>query len=141
MKQVAGRIKLELAQYREMEAFSQFASDLDASTQRLLNRGVRLTELLKQDQNAPLKIEEQSAVIFAGVRGYLDSVPVNKVRQYEKELLQELRTTSFDILQTIAKDKEVSKGTEGKLTALLDRFTRGFEETHGSVATSNSKAA
>lgn len=130
MKQVAGRIKLELAQYREMEAFSQFASDLDASTQRLLNRGVRLTELLKQDQNAPLKVEEQSAVIFAGVRGYLDGIPTNKIRQYEKELLQELRTTSFDILQSIAKDKEVAKGTEGKLTALLDRFTRAFEQTH-----------
>src|SRR3546814_10969457 len=91
MKQVAGTIKLELAQVREMEAFSQFASDLDAATQRLLARGSRLTELLKQSQYSPLAVEEQVAVIFAGVRGYLDKVPVNQVTAFEAQLLAKLR--------------------------------------------------
>jgi F-type H+-transporting ATPase subunit alpha len=91
MKQVAGSIKLELAQYREMEAFAQFASDLDASTQRLLARGVRLTELLKQAQYRPMPVEEQVVAIYAGVRGYLDKLPVNKVTEFEERLLSEVR--------------------------------------------------
>src|SRR5690606_7569684 len=89
MKQVAGKIKLELAQYREMEAFSQFASDLDAATQRLLARGARLTELLKQDQYSPMPVEEQVVSIFAGVNGYLDKIPVNKITEFERRYLDE----------------------------------------------------
>jgi len=126
MKQVAGRVKLELAQFREMEAFSQFASDLDASTQRLLARGARLTELLKQGQYSPLKVEEQVVVIFAGTRGYLDSVAIKDVTRYEQELLKQLHTAGSDILSAIANEREISKGTEGKLTTFLDRFTKAF---------------
>ena len=96
MKQVAGTIKGELAQYREMAAFAQFGSDLDAATQRLLNRGARLTELLKQPQFSPLKVEEQVAVIFAGVNGYLDKLPVNKVGEFEQGFLALLRTEHED---------------------------------------------
>ena len=95
MKKVAGRIKGELAQYREMAAFAQFGSDLDATTQRLLNRGSRLTELLKQPQFSPLKMEEQVCVIYAGVNGYLDPLPVNRVRAFEDGLLALLRTISM----------------------------------------------
>ena len=98
MKQVAGSIKGELAQYREMAAFAQFGSDLDASTQKLLNRGARLTELLKQPQFSPLGFEEQTAVIFAGTQGYLDAVPTNRVTEYEAELLSFLRTQHADPL-------------------------------------------
>lgn len=126
MKQVAGRVKLELAQFRELEAFSQFASDLDPASQRLLARGARLTELLKQPQYSPLKTEEQVAVIFAGVRGYLDAVELKDVTRYEAELLKQLRGAGADILQAIQSDREVSKGTEGKLVAFLERFTKGF---------------
>src|SRR5438132_6531326 len=106
MKQVAGSIKLELAQYREMAAFAQFGSDLDAATQRLLNRGARLTELLKQPQYTPLKTEEQVAVIFAGVNGYLDPLPVNKVREFEDSLLRHIREGHADILDAIRNEKQ-----------------------------------
>src|SRR5258705_5572919 len=98
MKQVAGSIKLELAQYREMAAFAQFGSDLDAATQRLLNRGARLTELLKQPQFSPLRIEEQVASIFAGVNGYLDKLPVAKVGEFERGFLALLRSQHADVL-------------------------------------------
>src|SRR6185437_3001278 len=98
---VAGKIKGELAQYREMAAFAQFGSDLDASTQRLLNRGSRLTELLKQPQFSPLKMEEQVAVIWAGTNGYLDALPLNKVRAFEDGLLSLLRGKNVEILNTI----------------------------------------
>jgi F-type H+-transporting ATPase subunit alpha len=126
MKQVAGRIKLELAQYREMEAFSQFASDLDAATRRLLARGARLTELLKQDQYSPLPVEEQVAVIFAGVRGYLDPVPVQKVTEFENKLREELKANGQDILETIRTEKEVSEATEEKLKAFIEKFSKTF---------------
>ncbi len=126
MKQVAGTIKLELAQYREMEAFSQFASDLDAVTRRLLARGARLTELLKQDQYQPLAVEEQVAVIFAGVRGHLDRVEVGQVTAFERAYLSELRAKGGDILTAIREEAELSEETEAKLTEFLDGFVQSF---------------
>ncbi|MDD5586352.1 MAG: F0F1 ATP synthase subunit alpha [Alphaproteobacteria bacterium] len=126
MKQVAGSIKLDLAQFREMEAFSQFASDLDASTQKLLNRGRRLTELLKQPQYAPLPVEEQVAVIYSGVKGYLDKVSVDDVGRYETGLLAELRGNGTAILAAIRKDKQISPDTEEKLKAFMETYTAAF---------------
>ncbi len=126
MKQVAGTIKGELAQYREMAAFAQFGSDLDASTQRLLNRGARLTELLKQPQFSPLKTEEQVTVIFAGVNGYLDSLDVTDVGRFETELLRHVRDKHGDLLDTIRKEKEVSEKTTGKLKTVLNTFAKAF---------------
>ena len=126
MKQVAGRIKLELAQYREMAAFSQFASDLDASTQRLLARGARLTELLKQPQFSPVPIEEQVVVIFAGTRGYLDRVDVANVGRFETGMLAEMRARHPEILEAIRNEREISAETEKALTEFLDAFARTF---------------
>ncbi|MEQ9814497.1 MAG: F0F1 ATP synthase subunit alpha [Azospirillaceae bacterium] len=126
MKQVAGTIKLELAQYREMEAFAQFASDLDAATQRLLARGARLTELLKQPQYAPLAVEEQVAIIFAGVRGHLDKVPVGAVTKFEQGLLTELRSKGTDILATIRDEKQLSSETEEKLNTFIADYAKVF---------------
>jgi len=126
MKQVAGTIKLELAQYREMEAFSQFASDLDQTTQRLLARGARLTELLKQDQYAPLPIEEQVVAIFAGVRGHLDGIEVNAVGRFEQALLEHFRVEHADVLATIRDKGELSDETEQKLTEILEAFLKNF---------------
>ncbi len=126
MKQVAGSIKGELAQYREMAAFAQFGSDLDAATQRLLNRGARLTELLKQPQFSPLKTEEQVAVIFAGVNGYLDSLPVSKVHSFEVELLSLLRAKHADILKDIATEKSLSDDIRERLKTALDEFKKTF---------------
>jgi F-type H+/Na+-transporting ATPase subunit alpha len=125
MKQVAGSIKGELAQYREMAAFAQFGSDLDASTQRLLNRGARLTELLKQPQFAPLKTEEQVAVIFAGVNGYLDKLAVTDVGKFEQGLLSNLRAEGT-ILEVIRNEKAISDDTKGKLKAAIDSFIKSF---------------
>ncbi len=127
MKQVAGKIKLELAQYREMAAFAQFSSDLDASTQQLLARGARLTELLKQPQYAPYPVEEQVAVIFAGTRGYLDKIDVGKVGAFERGLLSELKA-SGGILDSIRSDKQITKDVEAKLIAFLDDFTKRFSQ-------------
>ncbi|WP_343717347.1 F0F1 ATP synthase subunit alpha [Inquilinus sp.] len=126
MKQVAGRIKLELAQYREMEAFAQFASDLDASTQKLLARGARLTELLKQPQFSPLPVEEQVASIFAGVRGHLDSVPTNRVQDFEKGLLESLRDDGKAILEDIRNEKQISPANEEKLTSFIVNYAKTF---------------
>ena len=126
MKQVAGSIKGELAQYREMAAFAQFGSDLDAATQRLLNRGARLTELLKQPQFSPLKTEEQVAVIFAGVNGYLDKVAVNQVGKFEQGLLSYLRSEGKAILDAIRTEKAISDDTKGKLKAALESFAKNF---------------
>ncbi|MGQ3675250.1 F0F1 ATP synthase subunit alpha [Xanthobacter sp. TB0139] len=126
MKQVAGKIKGELAQYRELAAFAQFGSDLDASTQKLLNRGARLTELLKQAQFSPLKVEEQVAVIFAGINGYLDPLPVNKVGEFEQGLLLALRSQHQDILDAIRTSKELSKETAEKLTKVINTFSKSF---------------
>ncbi len=126
MKQVAGKIKGELAQYREMAAFAQFGSDLDAATQKMLARGARLTELLKQPQFSPLQMEEQVAVIFAGTRGYLDSIPVSAVGKFEQDLLRLLRTDGADILADVRTKKALSEETEKKLVAFLDKFAKGF---------------
>jgi F-type H+-transporting ATPase subunit alpha len=126
MKQVAGKIKGELAQYREMAAFAQFGSDLDAATQRLLNRGARLTELLKQGQFSPLKIEEQVVVIYAGVNGYLDGLPVGNVGRYEQELLRNIRSSHVGILDAIRSEKQISGDTEEKLKAAVESFTKAF---------------
>ena len=126
MKQVAGKIKLDLAQYREMAAFAQFASDLDASTQKLLARGARLTELLKQPQYAPMTIEDQVAVIFAGTRGYLDGIAVDRIGAFEKRLLADLKATAPAILDAIRSDREIKKPTEDQLIAFLDAFTKNF---------------
>jgi F-type H+/Na+-transporting ATPase subunit alpha len=126
MKQVAGRIKLELAQYREMAAFAQFASDLDASTQRLLARGARLTELLKQGQYQPMPVEEQVVSIFAGVRGYLDGVTVEQINHFETSLLAEVRSRHADVLEAIRSSGEISPETEKKLQGILDTFLKSF---------------
>lgn len=126
MKQVAGTIKLELAQYREMEAFAQFASDLDASTQRLLARGARLTLLLKQPQYRPMPVEEQVVVIYAGTRGYLDTVDMGKVEEYESRLLEQMRASSPDILESIRSEKKIEEKNEEKLKAFLADFTKNF---------------
>jgi F-type H+-transporting ATPase subunit alpha len=126
MKQVAGRIKLELAQYREMAAFSQFASDLDASTQQLLARGSRLTELLKQPQFKPVPVEEQVVAIFAGVRGYLDRIDVGRVGAFESLMLSELKSREPAILETIRTDLEIKPDTEKQLTAFMDNFAKSF---------------
>ncbi len=126
MKQVAGTIKLELAQYREMAAFAQFASDLDASTQRLLARGARLTELLKQPQYMPLPVEEQVAVIFAGVKGYTDKIATGDITRFERQYLDTIRDKGKDILATIKSEKAISDETDGKLKAFLDDFVKTF---------------
>jgi len=126
MKQVAGRIKLELAQYREMAAFSQFASDLDAATQRLLSRGARLTELLKQPQFSPVPVEEQVVVIFAGTRGYLDRVDIANVTRFEHRMLSELRSRHPEVLEAIRTRGEITDDTEKSLAAFLDEFARTF---------------
>ncbi|HEY5299705.1 MAG TPA: F0F1 ATP synthase subunit alpha, partial [Acetobacteraceae bacterium] len=126
MKQVAGRIKLELAQYREMAAFSQFASDLDASTQALLARGSRLTELLKQPQYQPVPIEEQVVVLFAGVRGYLDKVEVARIGAFEAQYVTELKAREPGVLDAIRTDLEIKPETEKKLAGFLEAFTKAF---------------
>ena len=126
MKQVAGTIKLDLAQYREMAAFAQFASDMDASTRQLLSRGERLTELLKQAQYSPMEVEEQVAVIFAGVKGYLDKIPTQKIGEFEKSLLQKLNTKGSKILDSIRKDKSISDETDQALKDVLDQLVKNF---------------
>ena len=126
MKKVAGRIKGELAQYREMAAFAQFGSDLDATTQRLLNRGSRLTELLKQPQFSPLKMEEQVCVIYAGVNGYLDPLPVNRVRAFEDGLLGTLRSQHADILSAVRETRDLDDANAGKLKAAVESYSKTF---------------
>ncbi|KAG0415613.1 hypothetical protein HPB47_007229 [Ixodes persulcatus] len=127
MKQVAGSMKLELAQYREVAAFAQFGSDLDASTQQLLNRGVRLTELLKQGQYSPMAIEDQVAVIYTGVRGYLDKLDPSQVNRFEQEFLQHIRTSHKDTLATISKEGHISEATEAKLKSIVTSFMASFQ--------------
>ena len=126
MKQVASTIKLDLAQYREMAAFAQFASDMDASTRQLLSRGERLTELLKQPQYSPMDVEEQVAVIFAGVKGYLDQIPTQKIGAFEQSLIQKLNANGSNILESIRKDKSISDDTEKALTDTLDELVKNF---------------
>ncbi|HEX4078001.1 MAG TPA: F0F1 ATP synthase subunit alpha [Rhizomicrobium sp.] len=126
MKQVAGSIKLELAQYREMAAFAQFGSDLDAATQRLLNRGARLTELLKQPQFSPIPVEEQVISIYSGVKGYLDKLAVADVQRFEGELLRMMRARHRDLLDSIRSQKQITPDTEARLKSILDEFVKSF---------------
>ena len=126
MKQVAGKIKGELAQYREMAAFAQFGSDLDASTQQLLRRGERLTELLKQAQFSPLKVEEQVVVIYAGVNGYLDALDVSQVSAFEQGLLEKVHGSHSEILDAVRAEKELSKTTEAALKKVVDEYAASF---------------
>lgn len=126
MKQVAGSMKLELAQYREVAAFAQFGSDLDAATQQLLNRGVRLTELLKQGQYVPMAIEEQVAVIYCGVRGYLDKMDPGKITAFEREFLAHVKTNEKALLSQIATDGKISDETEAKLKNVVTSFMSTF---------------
>jgi len=126
MKQVAGPIKGELAQYREMAAFAQFGSDLDAATQQMLNRGARLTELLKQGQFSPLKVEEQVVVIYTGVNGYLDKIDVKDVARFEEDFLRFIREEHGDLLETIRTEKALSDATNEKLKSISDSFSKSF---------------
>jgi F-type H+-transporting ATPase subunit alpha len=126
MKQVAGKIKLELAQYREMAAFAQFASDLDASTQKLLARGARLTELLKQPQYAPMPVEEQVVSIFAGVNGFLDSIDVKNVGKFEAQFMALVKAKHADLIDAVRKDREIKPETDKKLREVLGAFVKNF---------------
>ena len=126
MKQVAGTIKLDLAQYREMAAFAQFASDLDASTRQLLARGERLTELLKQPQYSPLSVEEQVCVIYSGVKGYLDKISINQIGDFEKALLQTLNSKGSSIITSITKDKALTEKSEKDLQKIIEDLVSSF---------------
>ena len=127
MKSVAGPVKLELAQYREMAAFAQFGSDLDASTQQLLNRGARLTELMKQPQYSPLTNAEIVIVIYAGTKGYLDSIPVKDVTKWEQGLIQFLRNQKADLLEDMTKnDRKVAGELENAIKAALDGYAKTY---------------
>ncbi|MDE2356513.1 MAG: F0F1 ATP synthase subunit alpha, partial [Alphaproteobacteria bacterium] len=126
MKTAVGPLKGELAQYREMAAFAKFGSDLDISTQRLLARGERLTELLKQPQYAPLQAEEQVCVLYAGTRGYLDRIPTSKVQDFQAELLSRLRGGVGGILETVRTTQALSADTEAKLNELLEAVASSF---------------
>jgi F-type H+-transporting ATPase subunit alpha len=126
MKQVAGSMKLELAQYREVAAFAQFGSDLDAATQQLLSRGVRLTELLKQGQYVPMAIEEQVAVVYTGVRGYLDKMDPAKIEKFEKAFLSHMKTSHTDILKSIATEGKITDATDAKLKKVVTDFMASF---------------
>ena len=134
MKQVAGSIKLELAQYREMEAFAQFASDLDPATQKLLARGARLTQLLKQPQYSPLSMEEQVLVIYAGTNGYLDNIPTNEVSAYEQALLDDVRLNGKDLLGKIAKNKKLDDDLKSEMNVYLEAFTKNYAGSAGAKA-------
>jgi len=124
MKKVAGSIKLELAQYREMAAFAQFGSDLDASTQKLLNRGSKLTELLKQNQYSPLTVGEQVISVFAGVRGYLDDVELNQIKSFERDILEKIKNEKNDILSTIQTTGKLAKDIEDSLIQIIEEYKK-----------------
>ncbi|KAJ2508284.1 Alpha subunit of the F1 sector of mitochondrial F1F0 ATP synthase, partial [Coemansia sp. RSA 2049] len=126
MKQVAGSLKLFLAQYREVAAFAQFGSDLDASTQFLLNRGARLTEMLKQPQYSPLAVEDQVVIIFAGVNGFLDKVPTARIVEFEQKFLPFVRSNHSDILKSISSQGKIDEATEKKLREITTEFTKSF---------------
>ena len=124
MKKVAGSIKLELAQYREMAAFAQFGSDLDAATQKLLNRGAKLTELLKQNQYSPLTVAEQVVSVFTGVRGYLDDVELFKIKEFETEILEKIKNEKNDILSTIQATGKLEKEIEDSLIQIIEDYKK-----------------
>ena len=124
MKKVAGSIKLELAQYREMAAFAQFGSDLDASTQRLLNRGSKLTELLKQNQYSPMSVAQQVIAVFSGVRGYLDNIELNEIQNIEKKIYEKVKSLSPEIIESINNTGKLDEETEKKLVSLIEKFNK-----------------
>ncbi|MBU1607319.1 MAG: F0F1 ATP synthase subunit alpha, partial [Alphaproteobacteria bacterium] len=126
MKKVSGSMKLDLAQYREMAAFAQFGSDLDAATQKLLNRGARLTELLKQPQYSPMPFEEQTVSIFAGTNGFLDAIPVDRVNEYESAMLSHMRSEHAEVLETIRTTGKFEDDTKAKVVAALEKFAKQF---------------
>ena len=129
MKKVAGSIKLELAQYREMAAFAQFGSDLDASTQKLLNRGSKLTELLKQDQYSPMTVAEQVVTVYCGVKGYLDTIENNQIRSFEKGLLDLIKNEKPEILESIQNTGKIEENTEKLLTEVITNYKKtNFEK-------------
>ena len=125
MKKVAGSIKLELAQYREMAAFAQFGSDLDASTQQLLNRGAKLTELLKQDQYSPMTVAEQVISVFTGVKGYLDDVDLSKIKQFEKDILEKIKSENSELLEDIQSSGKLEEKTETVLSQIIENYKKG----------------
>ena len=124
MKKVAGSIKLELAQYREMAAFAQFGSDLDASTQKLLNRGAKLTELLKQDQYSPLTVAEQVISVFTGVKGYLDDVELNKIKKFESDIIDKIKSDEPEIINAIQSTGKLDEKTEKSLSQIIDKHKK-----------------
>ena len=126
MKQVSGSIKLDLAQFREMEAFSQFASDLDQSTRMLLERGRRLTEILKQPQYTPLSVEEQVIVIFAGVNGFLDKIDISDITKFEEELLLQLKSGGKDLISELKKSQNISDELKLKIESFVSNVTKKF---------------
>jgi len=126
MKQVAGTLRLDLAQYRELAAFAQFGSDLDKATQAKLNRGARLVELLKQPQYQPMSAQEQVASLYAGTRGYMDDVPLDAVRKFETEMIEFMRNSKADVLKDIAEKKQLDADIEGRLKAAIEEFKKGF---------------
>ncbi|MGC7879785.1 F0F1 ATP synthase subunit alpha, partial [Desulforudis sp. 1190] len=131
MRQVAGQLKLDLAQYRELAAFAQFGSDLDKATQARLTRGARMVELLKQDQYVPMPLEEMVMSIYAGVKGYLDSLPVEKVREFEAEFLKFMRSEKPEIGKAIAEAREITGDVEPKLKAAVEEFKSNFVKQYG----------
>ena len=132
MKEVAGSLRLDLSQYRELESFAAFASDLDPNTKAQLERGERLVELLKQPQHQPMAVEEQVVAIFLGTRGHLDSVPVADISRFEREFLDHLRGSQEEILKEIRESKQLSDETSDKLTDAIDHFKKGFAASDGS---------
>ena len=125
MKKVAGSIKLELAQYREMAAFAQFGSDLDASTQQLLNRGAKLTELLKQDQYSPMTVAEQVVSVFTGVKGYLDDVELGKIKKFEKDIIEKIKNESPEIIDSIQSSGKIEEDIEKLLVKIIEEHKKG----------------
>jgi F-type H+-transporting ATPase subunit alpha len=124
MKKVAGSIKLELAQYREMAAFAQFGSDLDATTQKLLNRGAKLTELLKQDQYSPMTVSQQVIAVFSGVRGFLDKVELNEIKDLEKQIYENVKSSNPEIIDSINNTGKLDEETEKELTSVIEQFQK-----------------
>jgi F-type H+-transporting ATPase subunit alpha len=127
MKQVAGTLRLDLAQYRELAAFAQFGSDLDKATQERLERGKRMMEILKQDQYQPMPVEEQVAVLYAGTKGLLDSIPVDDIKRFESEYLEFLRASKSDLLSSIKEKKALDDDLENKLQAAVEEFKKSFQ--------------
>ena len=134
MKKVAGTLRLELAQFRELEAFAKFGSDLDKATTQQLTRGQRLVEILKQKQYSPMPVERQVAIIFAGTNGYLDNIPVEFVKKYESDFLDEMESLHKDVLDAIKTSKEISDETKGKLDTILKDFTERFSSAISQTA-------